>query len=133
MILQKKLNEKGEVECYKARLVVHKLRQRSGINFDMTSAVLVGIPAVRLVLAVLGLSTGMTIRHIDVTTAYQESKVNDGIHVTLAKGIILLERCVRVGSGIQVRTRLLGSLYDLKQVSLNWFKILTEFLLSFGL
>lgn len=53
MILQKKCNEREKVECYKARLVEHEFRQRPGINFDRTSASLVSIPAVGLILVVL--------------------------------------------------------------------------------
>lgn len=49
IILQKKLNEKNEVERYKVRLVAHGFRQRPGIDFDKTLAPLASIATVRLV------------------------------------------------------------------------------------
>lgn len=73
IILHKKLDERGEVESYKARLVAHRLRQRPGIDFDKTSALLVSIATVRLTLALL--RSSVTAKHPDVTTAFLKRKV----------------------------------------------------------
>lgn len=61
----------------------------------------------------------MTMRHLDVTRAFHESKVNEELYVTPTKGVILDEEHLRVGSGSQIHARLLKSLYGLKQASPN--------------
>lgn len=96
MILQKKLTEYGEIERYKAELVAHGFRHWPGIDFDKSSAPLVGIAVVRLTVAVLG--RHMTINHLDVTTVFLESKVNEELYMTLLKGEALLEGRLKVSS-----------------------------------
>lgn len=115
MILQKKLNELGNIECYKAILVVHSFRQWTEINWDKTPEPLVSIAAVRL--------TYETPRR---------SRVNKELYIILPKGIILLKGRLRVGSCSEVPTRLLKCLYILKQVTVNWFETLDHFLTSSG-
>lgn len=63
-------------------------------------------------------------RYLDFTTAFVECKVNEQLYVTLHKGVILREKYLRVGSGSHIHTRMLKSLYSLKQASLNWFETL---------
>lgn len=67
-------------------------------------------------------------KYLDVTIDFLECKVNEEIYMTLSKRVILLERHLMVGSGIQVRVRMLKSLYGLKQASLYWFETLENFL-----
>lgn len=80
MILLKKLNQIGEIECYKERIVAHRHRQRPEINFDKSSAPLISIAAVRLILAVL--RRPMTVNLLDVMTAFLKSTVNEELCVT---------------------------------------------------
>lgn len=70
----------------------------------------------------------MIMRHLDVTIAFLESKVNEEIDVILLKGVILLKECLKVGFDIQVHARLLKSLYGLKNTSLNQFETVDDFL-----
>lgn len=105
------LNNKGEIERHKARLVTW---QRPLTDFEKTLAPLVSIAALDLPLTVLGGSAGMTIKHLDLTTAFLESMINKGLYMTLLKGVILYEENQRVGSGSQVYMRLQIGLYDSK-------------------
>lgn len=86
MILQKKLNQRGEVERYEARLVANSFWQLSSIDFEKTSMPLFSIAEVGYALAVFG-RAGITMKHFDVTTAFPESKVNLKIYRTLPKGV----------------------------------------------
>lgn len=132
MIYQKKPNEKGEIEHYKPRLVGHGFRQRSGIDFDKISALFICITAVRLTLAVL--RSHMTMRYLDVMTAFLETRVNKELYMNLFKAVVLLEERLRISSRtqVQVRARLSSSLYSLKQVDLNCFEILENVFTSIG-
>lgn len=115
MILQTKPNEKKEIEGYKPRLVAHSFRRRPGINFDKTSAPLVSLPVVRLVLTVFGRSTRMSIKHLNVTMTFLESKVNEELYIILSKGMIFLNGRLKIVSGSQVNATLLKSQYSLKR------------------
>lgn len=46
----------------------------------------------------------------------------------LTKGIVLLDRCLRVGPGTKVNPRLQKRLYSMKQSRHNWFETLDHFL-----
>lgn len=89
MILQKELDERREFKCNKAKLVAHDFRQQPGIDFGNTSASLVSIAAEHLTLTVIG--SHMTTKHLDVPTAFVETKVNEKIYVTLSEEVVLLE------------------------------------------
>lgn len=114
------------------RLVPDGFWQWLGINFDKTSALLVSIAAVCLTLDVLE-GVGMTLKNLDVTRTFLESKNNEEIYVTLLKGIVHLEGCLRVGCDRKVSVRVLKSLSGIKQASLNWFETLKNFVTSTGM
>lgn len=75
----------------------------------------------------------MTTKHLSVIIAFLESKVNEELYAILPMGIVLFKERLRVSSGSQVHARLLNSLYGLKQVTINWFETLDNFLSSIGL
>lgn len=115
--------------------MVHVFQQRSGIDFDKTSALLVSIAAVRLTLADFRGSAGTSMKHLDVTTVFLASKVNEELYETLPNGVLLLEVLLGVSSGtqVQVSNRRLKIVYILKHVTLNWFETLDNFFLSIKL
>lgn len=96
---------------------------------------LVSIATEGLVLVVHGRSTWITIKHHEVTMAFLKSRVIEELYVTLSKGVVLHKGRLMASSGtdVQVRTRLLKSLYGLKQVHLDSFKTLDKLLTSIGL
>lgn len=114
IILKKKLNYKAEIERYKERFVAYGFRQRPVIDFHKLPKLLVSTDTVLLTLAVF--RGHMTMRPLNVMTAFLESKVHEELYMTLLKGIGLLKGCLRVSSGtqIQVCERLLKSLYGMK-------------------
>lgn len=91
------------------------------------------LTAVRLLLSILGGSAGMTMKYLDVTTPFLESKVSKELYVTLRMGVVLHKGLLRVDSGSQGHAKLLKGLYGLTQVSLNWFETLDNFLTSTGM
>lgn len=97
LILQKNLNKTEEVEHYKVRLVAHGFRQRLGIHFNKISASLISIATVCLTFTVLG--SHMIMKDLVIMTTFLKSKVNEEIYMTLPKGIVLLDGCLRVDSG----------------------------------
>lgn len=96
---------------------------------------MVRIAELRLALTVLLEPIHMIMKYLDVTTVFLESKVNEELDMILSKVVVFLEGCLRVSSGtqVQVHARLLNSLYGLKQMSLNYFETLENFLTFFEL
>lgn len=128
MILQKKLNEKENIERYKERLVEHGFRQRPEIDFHKTSTLLVTVVGIHLTLSVL--RSHMTMKQLNVTTAFLEGRVKDELYGTLPKDVVPFEGYLRVGSDSQIGASLIKGLYGLMQVSLIWFEIFGKLISS---
>jgi len=68
-VFKLKRTSSGEIDKFKARVVARGNTQRAGIDFNDTYAPVARISTVRVVLAVAA-SFGMTIQHMDVSTAF---------------------------------------------------------------
>ena len=79
-ILKVKCDEKGEIACYKARLVANGNTQREGINFNETFAALAKLPSVHAVLANAA-SQGWEIHQIDIKNAYLNAELSETIYM----------------------------------------------------
>ena len=69
-VFKVKGNNNGDIEIFKARLVIQGFMQTKGINYDETFAPVIGIAAVRIIIATAA-ATGQRLFQIDIATAYQ--------------------------------------------------------------
>jgi len=121
MIYKLKLNKDGTIDKYKARLVCRGFTQVYGENYDETYAPVTQLVTVRIVIA-LCLHFRMTPHHLDVKTAFLNSKLKHEVYVKLPKGVTLHGKSYG---------RAIKSIYGLKQAAHDWHKLQEEFILSF--
>lgn len=120
-IFKKKYRANGDIEKYKARLVVRGCCQKQGIDYDEVFAPVVRHESVRMVLAIAAAS-GMYMIQFDVKTAFLHGHLEEEIYMEQPNGFIKDDRvCL-----------LKRSLYGLKQASRQWNKCIVEFLTNFG-
>ncbi|GJV90041.1 zinc finger, CCHC-type containing protein [Tanacetum coccineum] len=68
-IFKRKMKVDGTIEKFKARLVIQSFRQKSGINYFDTYALVARISTIRLLIAMASIHN-LIIHHIDVKTAF---------------------------------------------------------------
>ena len=78
MVLRNKYKPDGSLEKRKARIVAQGFAQRPGIHFNQTFAPVTRLSSIRLMVA-LAADQGMTMRQIDVTTAYLNGTIEEEI------------------------------------------------------
>lgn len=101
----------GEVDCYKARLVVKGCSQRPGIDYDEVYAPVVRYSTLRYLMA-LAVKFDLEIDQMDAVTAFLQGKLEDEvIHMQQPEGFVTDPTKV---------CRLQRSLYGLKQSSRIW-------------
>lgn len=113
----------GEVR-YKARLVARGFTQTYGEDFTETFAPVVRNSTLRLLFA-LSVNLNLSIDHVDVTTAFLNSDLNEQIFMTQPEGYITDENKNKV-------CLLNKAIYGLKQSSRMWNKTAEDTLISLG-
>jgi hypothetical protein len=79
----------GSIDIFKARLVIKGFMQIKGVNYDETFAPVIGISAVRIILALglgLGLHESKQVFQIDIATAYQNGIMEHKLYVKFPQG-----------------------------------------------
>lgn len=117
-----KMKSNGEVERYKARLVIRGFTQRYGVNYFETFSPVVKFTSIRAILAIAA-SKGMQIKQFDVKTAFLNSDLEEEVFMRQPKGYE--DNSGRV-------CKLQKSLYGLKQASRCWNRKFTGFLRKFS-
>ena len=115
MWVMKKKFENGSVG-YKARLVAKGFTQKYGYDYSETYAPVVRISSIRILLS-LALNNDMHVHHVDVKTAYLNSKLDETIYM---RQPYLFE------AGEEMVCRLEKAIYGLKQSARCWHKKLTS-------
>lgn len=111
-IFEVKRDEKGAVQKHKACLVAKGFVQRHGIDYDEVYAPVARLESVRLLLALAG-HAGWQVHHMDVKTAFLNSKLDEEVYVSQPPGF------EAPNSGGKV-LRLRKALYGLKQAPRAW-------------
>ena len=106
-VLWVKVNESGEVEKYKARVVAKRFSQVEGVDYDQTFSSTVRFESIRQMVA-LGTSRGILMHQMNVTTAFLYAPLEEEVYMEQPKGTI------RKGEKGKVM-RLWKCLYGLKQ------------------
>lgn len=79
-VFKTKVNQKGEVVKFKARLVVRGHTQREGVDYEETFAPITRYETIRTLLAA-SVNEEMHIHQMDVVSAYTQDKLSDEIYM----------------------------------------------------
>jgi hypothetical protein len=123
-VFVKKIDDKGNLQKYKARLVARGFEQIHGIDYFDTFAPVVRFNSIRLIFAI-AVQNKMIIHQMDVKTAFLNGTVDEEIYIEIPEGVN--------GDREKCCCRLNKSLYGLKQSPMSWNRVLDEFLKTEGL
>ncbi|KAJ0590261.1 putative RNA-directed DNA polymerase [Helianthus annuus] len=121
-IYKTKYDEKGNVDKYKARLVVKGYRQKYGIDYQEVFAPVIRFETVRIVLA-LAAHYGWYLHQMDVKTAFLNGKLNEQVYIEQPQGYI------KHGEERKV-CHLQRALYGLKQAPRAWYSRIDSYFLQ---
>ncbi|TFY75537.1 hypothetical protein EWM64_g8475, partial [Hericium alpestre] len=110
-IFRIKRGPNGEVEKYKARLVVKGFTQVEGIDFDETFAPVVKFTSLRMLLALVA-KKDLEVHQMDVKTTYLHGELEEEIYLQPPAGFGVPESKV---------WKLIKSVYGLKQAGRVWY------------
>ena len=114
----------GSIDKYKCRLVAKGFSQHYGEDFDETWAPVSQLLSMRA-LCSLALTHDLSLHHMDVSTAFLASKIDDRFNIYVE----LPERFR--GPGGEKYARLKKSLYGLRQAAHDWFNLQEKFIMDF--
>ncbi|KAH6106187.1 hypothetical protein HBI81_252850 [Parastagonospora nodorum] len=120
-VLKRKMNPNGTVKSYKARYVARGFQQRQGPDYDETFATVLKTSSYRLPFA-LAARYGWHVHQMDIKTAFLHGDIEEDIYMEQPEGFV-------DGSDV---LKLLKALYGLKQAPRQWYKKLTDHLISQG-
>lgn len=117
-----KLKTSGELERYKARLVIRGFSQQYGVDYNETFSAVVKFSSIRMILSIAA-AEQLVLKQFDVKTAFLYGDLNEEIYMLQPTGYD--DKSGKV-------CRLNRSLYGLKQASRCWNQKFTSFLKNFG-
>lgn len=149
MVLRNKYKPDESIERRKARIVARGFAQQPGIHFNQTFAPVARLSSIRLLVA-LAANCGMTIRQLDVTTAYLNGVIEEEIFMEtpryLKEALETIIQTERTRNETRIKAEqmleelkngdkaclLKRSLYGLCQAGRSWYQRLDEVLRKFG-
>ncbi|GJY43093.1 zinc finger, CCHC-type containing protein [Tanacetum coccineum] len=123
-IFKRKLMVDGTIEKFKARLVIHGFRQKSGIDYFDTYALVARISTIRLVIAMSSIHN-LIIHQMDVKIAFLNGELDEKVYMNQPQGFSMLGNENKV-------CKLIKSLYGLKHAPKQWHQKFDEVVLSNG-
>ncbi|GJR77373.1 zinc finger, CCHC-type containing protein [Tanacetum coccineum] len=121
----KKLTVDETVKKFKARLVIQGLKQKSGIDYFDTYALVARISTIRLMIVMTSIHNLMIIHQMDVKTTFLNGELEEEVYMNQPQGFIM------PGNENKV-CKLIKSLYGLKQAPKQWHQKFDEVILSNG-
>lgn len=122
-VFRLKRKPNGDIDRFKARLVVRGFSQVRGIDYEETFSPVVKFSSVRLILAVAA-AEKLFLRQFDIKTAFLYGDLDEEIY---------MEQPIGFSDSTKKVCRLNRSLYGLKQASRCWNHKFTNFLKRFNL
>lgn len=122
-VYQVKEKPNGEIERYKARLVIHGFSQEQGIDYDETFSPVVKFTSFRLICSMAALEN-LQLSQFDVKTAFLYGQLTEETY---------MKQPVGYEDGSKRVCLLRKSLYGLKQASRTWNEKFTKFLKAYEL
>ena len=117
-----KTNPTGEIERFKARLVVKGYNQVEGIDYEETFAPVCRYETIRILLSIVA-AKGLEILQFDIATAFLNSKLEEETYMEQPEGY-------EVGNNLVCKLE--KGLYGLKQAPRAWHKTISEKLEAMG-
>jgi len=123
-VFKTKLNEKGEVDKHKARLVVKGYAQRQGIDYNKVFSPVARWDTIRMLLSLAALR-GWEVFQLDVKSAFLHEELNEVVYIEQPEGYIR--------RGEEHKACLLKkALYGLKQALRAWYSRLEDYFAGEG-
>lgn len=110
------------IDRYKASLVIKGYTQREGIDYDKIFSPVARLSTIRVLLSVAA-NKGLTLRQIDVATAFRNGKIKEELKIGKPDGY---------DNGTGRLCKLNRSLYSLKQAPRCWNVCIHNFLIESG-
>ena len=123
-IYKTKLNELGEVDKFKARLVVKGYAQEYGVDYTEVFAQVARMDTVRMILAVAA-HRGWGVYQLDVKSAFLHGKLEEDVYVEQPQGY-------EVSKEEGMVYKLHKALYGLKQAPRAWFSRIEAYFIKEG-
>ncbi|GKD38789.1 zinc finger, CCHC-type containing protein, partial [Tanacetum coccineum] len=123
-IFKRKMKVDGTIDKFKARLVIQGFRQKEGIDYFDTYALVARITTIRLLLALAAIHN-LVIHQMDVKTAFLNGDLEEEVYMKQPEGFVM------PGNEHKV-CKLVKSLYGLKQAPKQWHQKFDEVVLSSG-
>ena len=123
-IFKRKMKADGDIDKYKARLVVKGYKQREGLDYFDTYSPVTRITSIRMLIAIVA-GYKLEIHQMDVKTAFLNGDLEEEIYLEQPEGFIVPGQEQKV-------CRLIKSLYGLKQAPKQWHSKFDEVMLSNG-
>ena len=123
-IFNRKLTRTGEVDRFKARLVVTECSQEEGLDFKETFGPVMKLTTLRILLAVAA-QTGQQVHQLDVKIAILNGELEEEIYMQQPEAF-------KLSGKEHLVCRLKRSLYELKQASRAWSQKLESHLCHQG-
>ena len=123
-IYKSKVNEHGEVDKFKARLMAKGYSQKHGIDYNEVFAPIARMDTIRMVIAIVA-QRGWSIYQFDVKSTFLHGTLTEDVYVAQPKGY------EKKGSEHMVY-KLHKALYGLKQAPRAWFSRIESYFVSEG-
>nr|GEX26775.1 zinc finger, CCHC-type [Tanacetum cinerariifolium] len=123
-IFKRKLKVDGTVKKFKARLVIHGFKQKSGIDYFDTYSPVARISTIILLIAMASIHN-LIIHQMDVKTAFLNGELEEEVYMNQHLGFIMSDNENKV-------CKLIKSLYGLKQAPKQWHQKFNEVVSSNG-
>ncbi|GJU10806.1 retrovirus-related pol polyprotein from transposon TNT 1-94 [Tanacetum coccineum] len=117
-IFKRKLMVDGTIEKFKARLVIQGFRQKSGIDYFDTYALVTRISTIRLLIAMSSIHN-LIIHQMDVKIAFLNGELDEKVYMNQPQGFNMLGNENKV-------CKLIKSLYGLKHAPKQWHQKFDE-------
>jgi len=121
-VFRKKLNEQGEVERNKARLISQGYNQQEIIDYNESFSQVARLEAIMVLLS-YAVNHGIILYQMDVKSAFLNGVISEEVYVKQPPGFEYLKHPDHV-------YKLMKSLYGLKQAPRAWYDRLSNFLIE---
>ncbi|GJW65330.1 zinc finger, CCHC-type containing protein [Tanacetum coccineum] len=123
-IFKRKMKVDGTIDKFKARLVIQGFKQKEGIDYFDTYAIVARITTIRLLLALAAIHN-LVIHQMDVKIVFLNGDLDEEVYMKQLEGFVMLGNEHKV-------CKLVKWLYGLKQAPKQWHQKFDEVVLSSG-